>query len=228
MISEYRTLIGEIRAIGQKIVGRLPYNSLSSDLGGFRERVTPTAFADALAGRESVIANINHGRDPSQPLLGTTADGTLRLFDSAKALFYEVTPPDTSYARSVMDSIRGGKFGGSSFQFRLKNSGDSWGTLPIDGSLVRDLRAVQLIDVCPVDQPAYPTSRVYVRDYSGSDFDAAEAYLEPEDNSRCVFPDVARAQIRLKELAQTRQSKFIGDHYTVAQSRVRLIELAGR
>lgn len=121
------------------------YNSLSHDLGGFRERIAPGAFDKAIGG--DVMGRYNH-----ELILGRTTAGTMRLFPDEKGLRYEITPANTAITRHVVESIKRGDVSGSSFAFRAID--DSWSKE--DGAVVRELRNVELFDVGPVDQPAYP------------------------------------------------------------------------
>ncbi len=129
------------------------YNSLSEDLGGFRERVLPGAFSAALAAQPDVRARYNH-----DALLGRTKAGTLRLLDDPVGLRYEIDAPDTSVGRDVCESIRRGDVDGSSFCFRLAGTaGGAGGDAFIKdaGGPIRELRQLELLDVGPVDSPAY-------------------------------------------------------------------------
>jgi len=138
----------ELRAVKsedkQTIVGYAAvYNSLSEDLGGFREIIRPGAFADAMSG--DVMARYNHER-----LIGRTVSGTLRLSEDSKGLRYEVDPPKT--AADVVESIERGDVRGSSFAFHTIE--DEWRKEP-NGEIVRELIKLRLVDVGPVDNPAY-------------------------------------------------------------------------
>jgi hypothetical protein len=125
------------------------YDSVSQDLGGFVEVVKPGAFAAALAAKPDVRGKYNH-----EAMLGRTKSGTLRLFDDAKGLRYQIDVPATTVGRDVAESIRRGDVDGSSFCFRVMGSdGESFRN--VNGQLLRELRVCQILDVGPVDSPAY-------------------------------------------------------------------------
>jgi HK97 family phage prohead protease len=124
------------------------FNVLSEDLGGFRERIQPGAFKRTLQQGADVRALLNH--DPNF-VLGRTRSGTLRLLEDKLGLAYEVTPPDTQWARDLMVSMRRGDISQSSFQFRAIK--DRWSQE--NGTLVRDVLEAQLFDVSVVTFPAY-------------------------------------------------------------------------
>jgi HK97 family phage prohead protease len=160
---ERRFISGELRAVdndGQRsIVGYAAvFNQLSEDLGGFREIVLPGAFTNAL--EADVRALFNH--DPSQ-ILGRTTAGTLVLSEDDIGLRYEISPPDTQYAKDLLVSIDRGDVAESSFSFRAVE--ESWRNPTESQPLpVRILHEVNLFDVSPATFPAYPTTSAQVRD----------------------------------------------------------------
>jgi uncharacterized protein len=137
------------------------FNSMSEDLGGFREVIRPGAFAACLAGAD-VRALINH--DPNQ-VLGRNRAGTLRLAEDSRGLRYEIDPPDTSYARDLMQSIARGDISGSSFRFYMHDDasrGQTWRSEPT--GVVREISEFGRIDdVSAVTYPAYGATEVSLR-----------------------------------------------------------------
>lgn len=132
------------------------FETLSEDLGGFRERVMPGAFTRSLRESADVRALIDH--DPSK-ILGRTASGTLTLRATTKGLLAYIDPPNTQLARDVVESIQRGDIDGMSFGFQTKS--DEWHNL--DGQPIRDLIDVDLFDVSVVTFPAYPATEVGLR-----------------------------------------------------------------
>jgi len=125
------------------------FNSLSENLGGFREQIDPKAFDDVLT--NDVRALINHNSDK---ILGRTKSGTLRLSTDERGLFYEIDPPDTSYARDLIESLKRGDITQSSFAFSVEK--DSWNE-DGEGIPIRTINKVaRLYDISPVTFPAYP------------------------------------------------------------------------
>jgi uncharacterized protein len=132
------------------------FNSMSENLGGFREIIAPGAFDDVL--NNDVRALKNHD---SNLILGRTTAGTLRLGVDALGLWYEYDSPDTSYARDLVVSMERGDVDQSSFQFFVDK--DNWKE-DADGRLVRTIEKVgRLLDVAPVTFPAYPDTTVAKR-----------------------------------------------------------------
>ena len=133
------------------------FNSLSEDLGGFREKIDPSAFNEVL--QDDTRALINH--EPNL-ILGRTRSGTLELFVTDEGLGYRYSDPDTSYSRDLQKSMKRGDVTQSSFAFSIPDDGDKWEK---DGdSWIRTITKVKrLYDVSPVTYPAYPDTKVAAR-----------------------------------------------------------------
>lgn len=133
------------------------FNRDSQNLGGFVEQVDPAAFNKSIADNLPVMARGNHD---DAALLGTTWAGTLRLEVDGTGLRYEVDLPDTSSGRDYRALARRGDLRWSSFAFRTID--DDW-SVTESGFPRRILRAVQLVDVAPVNSPAYMDTTVAAR-----------------------------------------------------------------
>ena len=127
------------------------YDSLSQNLGGFVERVMPGAVDKSLADGVRVLARYNHD---DNFLLGATDSGTVRLESDGIGLRYEVDLPDTTAGRDVAALAKRGDLRHSSFAFYVPPGGEDWGFTMGDYPL-RSLTAIQLVDVAPVNTPAY-------------------------------------------------------------------------
>ena len=134
------------------------FNSWSETLGGifpFKEKVRKGAFNESI-GRDDIRALFNH--DPNY-VLGRNRAGTLELVEDDVGLRVRITPPDTSWAKDIVTSIRRGDISQMSIGFVVEE--DKWSTE--DGIDTRELRKVQLFDVSPVTFPAYTATDVGVR-----------------------------------------------------------------
>lgn len=162
---EQRTIEAELRATvagggnaQQRLIGYAAvFNSLSLDLGGFRERIAPGAFRNALGG--DVRALVNH--DPNL-VLGRTTSGTVRLAEDERGLYVEVDLPPTQMARDLWVLVQRGDVSQMSFRFWVPSpEGETWER--VNGETIRTLLDVRIDDVTVATYPAYPSSVVAVQ-----------------------------------------------------------------
>lgn len=156
----------ELRATGDGL-GSLhgyaaKFNVLSQNLGGFVERIDPGAFTKSLADNNRVLCRLNH---QDGGLLGTTEAGTLTLSLDDVGLIYDNPLPDTTAGRDTSVLAKRGDLRYSSFAFYCIE--DEWGFTE-QGFPLRTLKQVQLIDVAPVNSPAYLDTTVAVRSFAES------------------------------------------------------------
>ena len=132
------------------------FNELSEVMWGFREKISPGAFIDALK-TSDVRALWNH--DPNH-VLGRAKAGTLKVWEDEVGLRYEVVPPDAQWAQDLLRSMERGDVDQSSFAFTVAK--DEWND---DEEMpVRTIVKVErLYDVSPVTYPAYPSTTSGVR-----------------------------------------------------------------
>ena len=149
-VVEQRAYDGELKAAveGRTVEGYASvFNSMSEDLGGFREIILPGAFSEVLD--NDVRALYNHD---SNYLLARTTSGTLELKEDEKGLYYRFEMPNTSYGNDMLELFRRGDLTQSSFGFTVEK--DNWRME--DGQQVRYIERVgSLFDVSPVVFPAY-------------------------------------------------------------------------
>jgi uncharacterized protein len=141
---EVRTEGTDLYAEGYAIV----FDRLSQNLGGFVERVDPSAVRKTLQ-EADVLALVNH--DLNQ-FLGRSSSGTLVLTPDEVGLRYRVLLPNTTPGRDAAEHLRRGDYKGSSFGFRAIL--DEWGESP-EGFPMRTLKEIALRDVGPTPLPAY-------------------------------------------------------------------------
>lgn len=127
----------------------------SRNLGGFVEVVTRSFFDTARAdGWDGVLCRYNHD---DNYLLGTTPN-TLSLSVDTVGLRYDVTPP--AARADIVELVERGDVKKSSFAF-VKIE-DDWSTSE-QGYPLRSLVVGNLIDVAPVNQPAYVETTAKLR-----------------------------------------------------------------
>lgn len=166
----------EIRLTGLAVA----YNSLSEDLGGFRERVLPGAFRETLDTGAEVKALVGHD---ATKVIGSRAARTLTLRDGDDGLRVSIKLPRTSYGLDLAESIRRGDQGKMSFGFTTRS--DAWHKM--NGETIRDLVSADLFEVSAVAWPAY----------SATGIDIAKRSLEAWESGQPWAPSVDLLKRRL-------------------------------
>ena len=135
------------------------FNTLSDDLGGFKEIISP----DALNGVDisDVKCLINHDFNY---VIGRTQAETLELGVDEKGLWFKCHLPNTSYARDIYENLKAGNVNQCSFFYTLPPKDDnaiSWSNE--NGEYVQTVNQIdQLIEVSVVTVPAYKETNVAV------------------------------------------------------------------
>lgn len=123
------------------------FNTLSNDLGGFREQVLPGAFSRTLKENTDIRMLFNH--DPAKILARTPK--TMSVHEDTRGLAVDAQIANTTYGRDLAESLSRGDISQMSFRFRVQD--DEWEQR--DGTTVRSLKDVNLVEVSAVTFPAY-------------------------------------------------------------------------
>lgn len=132
----------------RRIVGLIPFNRLSDDLGGFKERILPTAFANSLNSSNDIFALLNHNSDER---LARRSNGSLKLRQTDNGLYVSLNPTTASWGRDALALIDDDLADGLSFGFNIRAS--NW--TKEEDMPVRNLVDVDLREVSLVYDPAY-------------------------------------------------------------------------
>lgn len=153
-----RRSVAELRASPGRLVGcACVFGALSLDLGGWRERVAPGAFARSLAAPDRILALWDHD---GRHVLGRVGSGTLVLRSDNRGLHFAVSLPDTSSARDLAVLVERGDVTGASFAFRVRPGGQVWNLEAKPPS--RTLTDVELAEITVSAFPAYPDTSVAI------------------------------------------------------------------
>lgn len=177
------------------IVGRIPYDSVSGDLGGYREIILRGAFDKTINDGADVKALLNH--DDSR-ILGRIKNGTLKLESRGDGLYCSIELGNQTYANDLWESIRRDDVNTLSFGFQKIK--DSWEHEPGKTS-TRKLHEVKLLEVSyGVTFPAYSETNsqaVYRSVYEsiGVDFDIINQAIM-KVNAKSELTDEEEKQIR--------------------------------
>lgn len=159
-----RRSVGSFTADAGQLVGYASvFDSLSENLGGFREKIDRSAFRRTLEDEAAdVRALVNHD---TAMVLGRRANGTLKLFTDDRGLKVGIAVPDTSYGRDLLELVRRGDVSQMSFGFVVAPNGDHWTTR--DGERIRTVTDLQLVEVSVVAIPAYTDTSIALRSRDG-------------------------------------------------------------
>ena len=134
----------------------LKFNSLSEDLGGFKEVITPEALKETDF--SDVRALLNHNADK---VLARSSAGTLDLNVDDKGLKFRFKIPDTTYGMDLAENLRNGNINQCSFGFSLDENGDEFRYDEKENIYKRTLNKIkEVVDISLVTYPAYKDSSV--------------------------------------------------------------------
>lgn len=158
------------------------FNTLSNELGGFREIIAEGAFDGRL--NDDVRFLINHDGLP----LARTTNGTLKLTTDERGLKYEAQVANTSLGRDLIELMKNGTVNQSSFAFVVED--DSWEVR--DGINIRTVNKVsRLYDVSAVTYPAFEEASVALR--------SMEAWQKEEEEKKMQENLEKEMEERVKE-----------------------------
>lgn len=159
---ERRTTTTECRQTTDGVITGVAavFDSLSLDLGGWKEKIAPGAFSRVLKTPGlDVMCLFNHN---ANKVLGRTTAGTLKLWESDEGLEFECKLGNTSWSQDVREAIKRGDITQCSFGFVVGEQ--EW--TKESGEEIRIVREVsQLLDVSPVTYPAYQETSCDARAY---------------------------------------------------------------
>lgn len=182
----------------------LVFNSLSENLGGFREQILPEAV-DGVIEESDIMAVLNH--DPSRGILARSryGAGSLTLSVDEKGLRYTFDAPRTALGDECLEYLRRGDITQSSFAFTVKE--DSWEKQE-DGTYIRTIKAFdRLWDVSPVFTPAYSETSVSCRSFE--DFKAEEERKEAEEKA-----EQERIESEKREAEEAEKQAKLKEYYS--------------
>lgn len=181
----------EDTATGAKFVrGKIPYNSFSADLGGFREVLKPGVFTKSLK-EGSIPVLWNH---ETRYVCGRNTAGTAKFTDTDTGLEFEAELPNATWASDMWESIKRGDVRGVSFGFVVIN--ETWKDQD-KNIMTRELNEVQLYEVSAgVTFPAYPKSKCDARNKAE---DTEKAYISKEEREQ-LLSELAEIKATLAEL----------------------------
>lgn len=151
------------------------FDKWSEDLGGFKERIAPGAFTKTL--NEADVRMLwDHN---SQYVLGRKSAGTLQLMEDRQGLYFENSPPETTWYSDLKVSMERGDITQMSFGFQVIK--DEWSS---DWSK-RTILEVRLLEISVVTFPAYPQTSAKVRSLpTGITLDRLAEIIDMRENGQ--------------------------------------------
>jgi len=136
----------------------LKFNSMSEDLGGFKEIISPTALSNVDF--SDVRAFFDHD---SSKVLGRTTSETLQLEVDDIGLKIRCKLPNNNLGRDLYESVKRGDINQMSFAFSIAENGDSFVYDKEQGIYIRTLNKIKSIqEVSIVSIPAYSDTTIAV------------------------------------------------------------------
>lgn len=150
----------------QRVIVGMPivYDSRSANFGSSKspvyEIINRGAAKNALS-LSDARALYDHGGNGTLPL-GRESANTLKLTETDTGVRAEIHPPNTQFARDLIQSIERGDMREMSFAFYLDRGGDRWESRS-DGDFRIIERFSEILDVSVVPFAAYPDTFVMMR-----------------------------------------------------------------
>ena len=135
------------------------FNSLSNDLGGFREIIEQGAITDELIKNSDILCLMNHDIKKGVLARSYQGRGSLKLDIDEHGLHYSFEAPKTALGDEVLEGIRRGDISKCSFAFVCGE--DNWTKDEKTGEYIRHVKKInKLYDVSLVYHPAYEETEV--------------------------------------------------------------------
>lgn len=155
--TEYRSIlnIGTLEE-GHTVEGVILYNTDSQDLGGFIERIAPSAFKKTLNDRADVMLLWQHD---NTKVLGRIKNNSLVLENREDGLHFKAELPDTAEANDIWKLVHDGYVDEVSFGFIAIHETNEHR----DHMRYRTITEARLLEISLVSCAAYPSNTVDAR-----------------------------------------------------------------
>lgn len=197
MQKEFRNITDEIKVDdSRKVEGyAIVFNSLSEDLGGFRELITPEAI-DGVIESSDIYALLNHSAERGILARSRYGAGTLSLTVDEKGIKYSFDSPHTALGDEVIEYLKRGDISKSSFAFTVAE--DNWDKQD-DGTYIRTIKKFdKLYDVSPVFEPAYQETSV-----------TCARFKEIQENEKKLIDEKLNEQNHLEKYYKELNKKYL-------------------
>ena len=159
---EIRT--SEVLTDNKTIYGKaISFDTLSVDLGGFRETIKRGAITQDLINHSDIFARTNH-KDDYILARSKNGKGSLSLELRDDGLYFSFELPNTEKGNELREHIKRGEITQCSFAFNAAKEANSEVWRNENGIIYRDIYKIGYLgDVAPVYKPAYEETYVSMR-----------------------------------------------------------------
>ena len=159
---EIRT--SEVLTDNKTIYGKaISFDTLSVDLGGFRETIKRGAITQDLINHSDIFARTNH-KDDYILARSKNGKGSLSLELRDDGLYFSFELPNTEKGNELREHIKRGEITQCSFAFNAAKEPNSEVWRNENGIIYRDIYKIGYLgDVAPVYKPAYEETYVSMR-----------------------------------------------------------------
>lgn len=159
---EIRT--SEVLTDNKTIYGKaISFDTLSVDLGGFRETIKRGAITQDLINHSDIFARTNH-KDDYILARSKNGKGSLSLELRDDGLYFSFELPNTEKGNELREHIKRGEITQCSFAFNTAEEANSEVWRNENGIIYRDIYKIGYLgDVAPVYKPAYEETYVSMR-----------------------------------------------------------------
>lgn len=162
--SDYEIRTSEVLADNKTIYGKaISFETLSVDLGGFRETIKRGAITQELIDNSDIFARTNHDNDY---ILARSKNGkgSLALELRNDGLYFSFELPNTEKGNELREHIKRGEITQCSFAFNAAKEPNAEVWRNENGIIYRDIYKIGYLgDVAPVYNPAYEETYVSMR-----------------------------------------------------------------
>lgn len=176
------------------------FNSLSNDLGGFREIIEQGAITDELIKNSDILCLMNHDIKKGVLARSYQGRGSLKLDIDEHGLHYSFDAPKTALGDEVLEGIRRCDISKCSFAFVCGE--DNW-TKDENGEYIRHVKKInKLYDVSLVYHPAYEETEVKADTRGLDELKAQEANNIVKENSETDMKDKQELITQLQDILE--------------------------
>jgi HK97 family phage prohead protease len=135
------------------------WNSLSQDMGNWKEKIAPGAFTESLK-TINPDPMILYSHDDAS-ILGRVSSGTATIREDSTGVRFVCKLPATGPARDLIALAERGDLRSCSFGFSVPDGGDEW--QEVGNLAIRTVTKAVLWEISIVGQPAYSASSFNLR-----------------------------------------------------------------